>query len=40
MHRIPCEKMTEFKKNVSVVTCQNGAVQTSDKIQDFPTDLK
>jgi len=25
---------------VNVVTCQDGAVQFSDKIQDFPTDLK
>jgi len=31
-----------FKKiiNVNVVACQDGAVQLSDKIQDFPTDLK
>jgi len=26
--------------NVNVVTWQDGAVQFSDKIQDFPTDLK
>jgi hypothetical protein len=25
---------------VNVVTCQDGAVQFSDKIEDFPTDLK
>jgi len=25
---------------VNVVTCQDGAVKFSDKIQDFPTDLK
>jgi len=25
---------------VNLVTCQDGAVQFSDKIQDFPTDLK
>jgi hypothetical protein len=25
---------------VSVVPCQDGAVKFSDKIQDFPTDLK
>jgi len=25
---------------VNVVTCQDGGVQFSDKIQDFPTDLK
>ena len=25
---------------VNVVTCQDGAIQFSDKIQDFPTDLK
>ena len=31
-----------FKKmiTVNVVTCQDGGVQFSDKIQDFPTDLK
>jgi hypothetical protein len=40
MHIIPGEKLTEFSKNVNVVTCQDGAVQFSDKIQDFPTDLK
>jgi len=25
---------------VNVVTCQDGTVQFSDKIQDFPTELK
>jgi hypothetical protein len=43
MHRIPCEKLTVFSKKiitVNAVTCQDGAVQFSDKIQDFPTDLK
>jgi len=42
MHRIPCEKLTVFSKMiaVNVVTCQDGAVQFSDIIQYFPTDLK
>jgi len=26
--------------SVNVFICQDGAVQFSDKIQDFPTDLK
>ena len=42
MHRIPCEMLTVFSKNITVkvATWQDGAVQFSDKIQDFPTDLK
>ena len=40
MHTIPCEKQTILKKiiTVNVFTCQDGAVQFSDKIQDFPTE--
>jgi len=42
MQRIPCEKLTVFSKMITVnlVTCQDGVVQFSDNIQDFPTDLK
>ena len=40
MHRIRCEKLAVFSKmiTVNVVTCQDGAIQFSDKIQDFPTE--
>jgi len=42
MNRIPCEKLTVISKtdHCELVTGQDGAVQFSDKIHDFPADLK